>query len=257
MNLARYVFNNSPNLIDPSGLEGEYATPNAMNSEYNAFLQLKALTSVFTTGVTGGGGSWLDNYADWFNDTFGREWSTSIGEGYIQPAFAYFGANDSLANATDTQLTVATGVVSAVAAFAIVYYGPAVLSAAAPSAAGITFTHVAAVSTVAATVTTTVTLAVNAAVDRQIQPVEYYASTFIRTWLVTAVLRVIVQPPRPAPPNSTTPPPEPQLPAPPSPAATPAAPRPYHLPGSTQRLPPPDRPWYVPPGAGTDGTLGL
>ena len=57
--------------------------------------------------------SWLDNYANWFNGTFGSGWSY-VGGGVVYNATTTIVSNQTLANASDGALLIGTGVTAVI-----------------------------------------------------------------------------------------------------------------------------------------------
>lgn len=87
--------------------------------------QAQVTPSSATSGVSGGSaGGWLDNYAEWFNSTFGSGDSETLG-GAIYNILPV--SNETLANASDTSLLVGTTIASIPIAVGIVAGGEVVL----------------------------------------------------------------------------------------------------------------------------------
>ena len=70
--------------------------------------------------------SWLDSYADWFNNTFGSGWSEAAG-GVIHDGLTLVMEEETLANTSDGALLTGTVIVSVPVAVGIVYGGEVAL----------------------------------------------------------------------------------------------------------------------------------
>lgn len=70
--------------------------------------------------------SWLDSYAEWFNETLGSGWSEAAG-GVIHDVVTTVVSDETLANASDGTLLTGTVIVSVPVAVGIVYGGEVVL----------------------------------------------------------------------------------------------------------------------------------
>jgi RHS repeat-associated protein len=115
-NLSRYVFNSPTNATDPTGLECFAGGPYGSMGGYWAMPQ------------TGGGGSWLDNYSNWFNNTFGGGWSQTVGGGiYDGLVGSGLMTDETLANASDGALLAGTAVTATIIVVGGYYAVPAAL----------------------------------------------------------------------------------------------------------------------------------
>ena len=70
--------------------------------------------------------SWLDDYSDWFNGTFGSGWSETVG-GVIHSGLTTVISDETLANTSDGAILTGTVIVSVPAGVGILYGGEVVL----------------------------------------------------------------------------------------------------------------------------------
>lgn len=126
---AAVSVSNDGSLIEQQGDAGySLAAPLVIQREEQIAFALAC--SLDTTGSSATSSapsrSWLDDYANWFNNTFGSGWSEAAG-GVIHDGLTLVMEEETLANTSDGALLTGTVIVSVPAAVGIVYGGEVLL----------------------------------------------------------------------------------------------------------------------------------
>lgn len=137
---AALSISDSASFIEAEGDAGlSLAAPFVIQREERIAFAL-ALTSDSTgssTTSSWASRSWLDSYADWFNNTFGSGWSEAAG-GVIHDGLTLVMEEETLANTSDGALLTGTVIVSVPVAVGIVYGGEVALGVGTFGAGGTT-----------------------------------------------------------------------------------------------------------------------